>query len=1332
MFCKKSIIATLFLIIILFQPLKAQWIRKAPARGVSLAETIARDNAGNIFSAGTFVCDLIVGTDTLRNQSCDPVLPPPVPYFDGYIVKYDPDGNYIWSRQIKGSAGNEVFEVKDVATDNAGNCFITGSYKGTLDFSGTTITNTSAQADMFIAKYLANGSFQWVRSNYARRSQDSIIVNAISTDGAGSCLVAGAFINTIVVNGDADTLSSPNQELFIAKLNGAGNFEWLIKSQGDSVASSAEIRDLKVDADANLFVTGVFRDTVDFNGLVLHTVPQGSTRLFVGKYNSNGQALWVLQENVTSASSLALSPFGEKLFVAGNFKSSAVVGGTAYNTTAGNTAAVVAQYDTSGNYNWSRICTVRAVDSAATAYGVTTDDQGSCYLTGSFGKNGVNAPVISSGGVSESGIHESDIFVAKYTDDGTVRWIQVLGDNGTDLGKDIVAGDSLNVYITGSFSSRIRIDSQEVVNDYPNFNAFTAELDPCPFYRADIAPVGRDTICAGDSLLITALTGPGFSYQWMKDETDIPGATGISYYASEPGVYRVKITAPSLACEKYSLALTLVVNPLPAKTVTASGTRVFCEGGSVALTGSFGYTYQWLNNNVIIPGATAFNYTATTSGDYRLVLRNSFGCVDTSDVQTVTVYPYPDAPITPLGKFVICTGDSVTMSTDAIPGYKYQWYKDNNILAADTFAVYKAKTDGVYKVRVSNQIGCATISQPDTVSTMNSPPATITSNGALEFCADNPTTLYANSGLGLTYQWMLNGVVIPSATDNIYMPSASGIYTVSVKNAINCVTQSDPVNIIVNPQPVATLTAGITTICSGDSVRLTGPVAAGYVYRWQKNNADIIDEAKYEYYAKTSGSYRLILTDDNACSDTSEVISVAVNGRPTATLVAKGATSFCVGDSVELVANSGTGLTYQWYKDGSLFSGLTGVSGIVKQQGVYKVVVTNLANCSTESEPVSVTVFSNPPAVITPDGPVEFCAGSSVTLLAGQGTGYQYQWIKDGFDISGATGASYNVVSSGNYAVKVSLSSTCASTSAIQQVVVKPNLKPTLTVNTTFVSTAFFGSYQWYKDGVAIAGANHQIYNASESGQYSVSIINEHGCQSASDPVTICVPYPFITVSGTLLKASSGASYQWYLEGFQIDGATSQNYLAQASGNYKVKVRDEEGCESFSEEVLVCVAAPFITVGTNNVLMASHGISFQWYLDGVEIPGANTQLFVPEVSGKYTVQVENEEHCISVSLPVSITVAGMNQIFENGSISIFPNPAHNLINLRINSPVTGEVKATVFNALGIVYKEFICQKYDNELEMQIDIQEAESGLYYLKIESGEYIYHSKFEKINGW
>lgn len=695
---------------------------------------------------------------------------------------------------------------------------------------------------------------------------------------------------------------------------------------------------------------------------------------------------------------------------------------------------------------------------------------------------------------------------------------------------------------------------------------------------ATITAAGPLTFCTPGSVVLNANTATGLTYQWKLNTVDIPGATTASYTATASGNYTVVTTISTCNTTSSITAVTVLPRPDTAVTMTpASG--LVCSGRSVSLSvpAGTGLTYQWFLNNAAIAGATSNTYNANASGNYRIRVANS-SCNDTSAARTVTVLAPLVATITTGTPTTICAGNSILLTGPApATGITYQWQLNSANIAGATSDTYTAITGGNYRLVMSNGT-CADTSAVTTVTVNPQPVATATAGGPAAFCTGGSVILSANTGTGLTYKWLRTGFVIAGATAATYTATTTGNYAVIVTNSTTgCSDTSDPaisVTVSAIPSNVLTLT-GTLSFCQGGNVRFQAAVGAGYTYVWYKDASIIPGATAASYTATAAGVYYCVITN-GPCVTTTGTRTVVVNPLPTAAITAAGPTAFCIGGSVILDANTGTGLTYQWRLNTVNIPGATSPSYTATASGAYTVVVSN-GTCSNTSNIIPLNVSTMPVPVITPSGPVVFCQGNNVTLNATAGIGFTYQWQLNGTNITGATAAAHYVTASGNYTVTIT-NGTCVATSAPFTVTVTPGPVATITPAgpTSFCQggSVLFNAprgtgytYQWSRNSSNIAGANSWQYTAMANGSYTVEI-SDGTCTSTSGAVTVTVndfPVAVITVTGgTDMSTGTFASYQWYRNGVLIPGAIAQNYSATRDGYYSVVVTDALGCSATS------------------------------------------------------------------------------------------------------------------------------------------------------------------------
>ncbi len=314
------------------------------------------------------------------------------------------------------------------------------------------------------------------------------------------------------------------------------------------------------------------------------------------------------------------------------------------------------------------------------------------------------------------------------------------------------------------------------------------------------------TVCPGQ-LINYSVTNPqpGTTYTWkalISGLYQIAG-TGNSLNYSAPASGSVSVLLQALVvnsgCSFQSNPHILTVGAYNAA-ISAGGPVTFCKGGQVTLsttpsTGSF----TWFKNNVIISGATAPTYSATTGGSYTCFVSNGNGCQDTSNAIGVTVNSLPGAAVTAQGATVFCQGGSVLLQTSANAGNTYQWKRNGTLISGATANAYVASVSGTYKVTVTKtSTGCSqTTATGIPVTVYSLPSATVTPQGPTTFCAGGSVTLAANTGNGFTYKWKKGGLYISAATSQNYTASTAGTYKVEVTNSHGCTKTSLGVSVSV-------------------------------------------------------------------------------------------------------------------------------------------------------------------------------------------------------------------------------------------------------------------------------------------------------------------------------------------------------------------------------------------------------------------------------------------------------------------------------------------------------------------------------------------------------
>jgi hypothetical protein len=265
------------------------------------------------------------------------------------------------------------------------------------------------------------------------------------------------------------------------------------------------------------------------------------------------------------------------------------------------------------------------------------------------------------------------------------------------------------------------------------------------------------------------------------------------------------------------------------------------------------------------------------------------------------------------------------------------------------------------------------------------PSVSITTSGNTTFCSGGSVVLTANpvNASNPSYQWYKDGVAINLATANTYSASTTGRYTVVV-NPTGCSATSSPVTLTVNALPAVTLSSNGSNKCEGETFNFSvNP--AGLTYLWTGPNGFTSTSQANSVISSsvTAGMYRVDVTDANGCRGSGA--DVLINkAKPAATITANGATAICPGGSVTLNANTGSGFTYQWLRNGVVIGSATNSSYTASGAGNYSVIVTS-NGCSSTSPDVSVN-FSDTqiPVVLTRNITITLDNSGTATITASQ------------------------------------------------------------------------------------------------------------------------------------------------------------------------------------------------------------------------------------------------------------------------------------------------------------------------------------------------------------
>lgn len=408
-------INSLLLVILLLQvaSMRGQdlvWARQIGGEGNDIGAGVAVDSSGNIYTTGGFTgtVDFDPGPGVFNLTSAG--------QYRTYVVKLDSGGNFVWARRFNGTDSNSGHSV---AADHSGNVYTTGVFTGTADFDpGPGIFNLSSVAEfnIFISKLDSSGNFVW-----ARRMGGPELASGegVAADSSGNVYTTGLFFGTADFDPGPNVFnltSAGSADVFLSKLDSGGNFVWAHRIGGLDFDRG---NDVAVDGSGNVYATGGFTGTVDFDpGPGIFNLPSTEfLDVFISKLNSAGDLVWAHQIG---------GDISSDVFVAGNgnVNTTGYFTGTVdfdpspgvFNLTAegliGSQDMFVSELDATGDFVSAR----RRVGGAGALDGsVTVDGNGNVYATGMF--TDIKDFDTSSSVFNLSSAGSLDIYVAKYKDD---------------------------------------------------------------------------------------------------------------------------------------------------------------------------------------------------------------------------------------------------------------------------------------------------------------------------------------------------------------------------------------------------------------------------------------------------------------------------------------------------------------------------------------------------------------------------------------------------------------------------------------------------------------------------------------------------------------------------------------------------------------------------------------------------------------------------------------------------------------------------------------------------------------------------------------------------
>jgi len=418
---------------------------------------MAVDGESSLFFCGYF----FGGSDLDPTEGVYEPIPEPGTR-DGFVTKVNADGSFAWAYTVGGAEGDVA--AKSVTIDQDGSVVVAGTFEGAVDFDpGPETDEHTALGDCaaFITRLSPEGAYI---STFTFGGPGDVTPGGVGLDPEGNILVVGFFYGTIDFDpGPTSDVRSGISDVYVSKLGPDGSHLWTHTLGGGAFDAG---KNVAVDSDGNIFATGTFRGTVDFDpspgGRDEHTVVGSVDNIFVTKYYPDGSYAWTATYDAQHpgiGNGIAIGPAGG-VVLTGLFRHTVdfdpgegVDLRTAHNPESDLGDIFVTSLDASGSYEWTYTVGGSNDDSG---YGVAVDRCGNVFVTGVFRETVDFDPGLRTDLYVTRGLE--DMFVTKLSSDGTYRWTRVIAGDSNDSGRDVRVDAHGSLYLLGYFRLYIDLD----------------------------------------------------------------------------------------------------------------------------------------------------------------------------------------------------------------------------------------------------------------------------------------------------------------------------------------------------------------------------------------------------------------------------------------------------------------------------------------------------------------------------------------------------------------------------------------------------------------------------------------------------------------------------------------------------------------------------------------------------------------------------------------------------------------------------------------------------------------------------------------------------------
>lgn len=694
------------------------------------------------------------------------------------------------------------------------------------------------------------------------------------------------------------------------------------------------------------------------------------------------------------------------------------------------------------------------------------------------------------------------------------------------------------------------------------------------------------------------------TYEWFLNNNLIPGATGASYTATQPGVYKVKVYVQGSTCP--GEATITVVGGTSPTVQNATLTACYIAGNAtfnlptaqpgISTTPGAGFSYYATQadadagNTNTIPNPTAYQ---SAGGKVYVRVVNGF-CAKVAEL-TLVKAPQMTGSIAP-PSVLTCANSKITLDASASvypAGATFSWATaGGNIVSGGNTLNPVINAPGTYTLIISN------VYQPGSITCTTSATVTVTGNSAppnpsltaskLKICKGESITLTASGGA--TYNW--SGGLPGNGNTQTVSPTVTTTYSVIAVGANGCASPNPATLTIEVSEPFTAQNAvlhkcyepGLTYNLKESEVQITTTAGVTFTYYVNQNDANAGNGnfiTAPTTYSPTSANQTIFVRASNGGCTYIVSLQLLRTAETTLTIAAP-QTITCATPQITLNASasvipSGSDITWTTV-GGNIVSGANTLTPVVNAGGTYTLTVKNVfspgnLNCSYTST-VTVTMDKTAPVATLVSAHSRICEGESVVLTATGGVTYIWG---NGLTGNGNT-QTVSPTSTTIYTVTAVGANGCSSVPVNVTVEVGPPVagvsadKIKICAGESVTLTAIGGiTYNW----VGLTGnGDTQVVSPTVTTEYSVYALGGNGCSSI-DPAKVkieVVPAIVSTLENVyvcagdngILDAGAGPKYTYLWS----TGATTQTITTKVAGTYSVTISNGVCSKVFTAQLI--------------------------------------------------------------------------------------------------------------------------------------------------------------------